>query len=252
LNGPYQPLTVKPLLTREYDSGTLMIVFEPAASPEKTGRNPGPEAGRKQKAKNSELEYELKTTREDLESAFEDLKTSNQDLQSANEELQSTNEELETSREELQSVNEELITVNAELTNKIDQLSQSNNDLNNLLRSIEVATVYLDRDLKIKRFTPAATKIFNLIPTDIDRPVTQLSINLHYQTFADDVKHSLKTLETKSIEVCAFDGSWYNMRIIPYRTSENMIEGVLVTLVDITNQKNVEQKLEKRINILTW
>lgn len=238
-------LTVKPLLTREYDSGTLMIVFEPAASPEKTGRNPGPEAGRKQKAKNSELEYELKTTREDLESAFEDLKTSNQDLQSANEELQSTNEELETSREELQSVNEELITVNAELTNKIDQLSQSNNDLNNLLRSIEVATVYLDRDLKIKRFTPAATKIFNLIPTDIDRPVTQLSINLHYQTFADDVKHSLKTLETKSIEVCAFDGSWYNMRIIPYRTSENMIEGVLVTLVDITNQKNVEQKLEK-------
>jgi PAS domain-containing protein len=236
---------VKPLLTKEYDSGTLMIVFEQGTYPEKKDGKKDVDTGRKNKAKNSKLEYELKTTREDLETAFEDLKTANQDLQSANEELQSSNEELETSREELQSVNEELITVNTELTDKIDQLSQSNNDLNNLLRSIEVATVYLDRNLKIKRFTPAATKIFNLIPTDIDRPVIQLSNNLQYQTLADDVIHALKTLEAKSIEVCATDGSWYNMRIIPYRTSENIIEGVLITLVDITNQKNVEQKLEK-------
>jgi two-component system CheB/CheR fusion protein len=232
-------LSVKPLLTKQYDSGTLMIVLDSATS-EKTTGNSG-----KRKLKNSDLEKELKITRVDLQTAISDLETSNEDLQSANEELQSTNEELETSREELQSVNEELITVNVELSGKIDQLSQANNDLNNLLRSIEVATVYLDRDLKVKRFTPAATKIFNLIPSDIDRPLTQLSINLHYMTLADDVAHSLKTLEAKTIEVSATDGSWYYMRIIPYRTSENIIEGVLITLVDITNQKMVEQNLTK-------
>ena len=232
-------LSVKPLHTKEYDSGTLMIIFE-SAEGEKTTRN-----SENQKLKNSDLENELKITRVDLQTAINELEISNEDLQSANEELQSTNEELETSREELQSVNEELITVNVELNGKIDQLSQANNDLNNLLRSIEVATVYLDRDLKVKRFTPAATKIFNLIPSDIDRPLTQLSINLNYMTLADDVTHALKTLEAKAMEVSAIDGSWYYMRIIPYRTSENIIEGVLITLVDITNQKMVEQSLTK-------
>lgn len=237
-------LNVKPLLTKEYDSGTLMIIFEPAAAKKtKSKQSTGNSGSRKHR--NSDLENELKITRGDLQTAINDLETSNEDLQSANEELQSTNEELETSREELQSLNEELITVNTELTGKIDQLSQANNDLNNLLRSIEVATVYLDRTLKVKRFTPAATKIFNLIPSDIDRPLTQLSINLHYKTLADDVTHALKTLEAKALEVSATDGAWYYMRIIPYRTAENIIEGVLITLVDITTQKTVEQNLAK-------
>nr|WP_290427248.1 chemotaxis protein CheB [Mucilaginibacter aquariorum] len=234
-------LHIKPLLTRKYDSGTLMVVFEPADLPETP-----PAAGSIKKTnRNSRLENELQLTRADLQAAVHDLASANEDLQSVNEELQSTNEELETSREELQSLNEELITVNTELTGKIDQLSQSNNDLNNLLRSIEVATVYLDRKLRVKRFTPAATKIFNLIPADIGRPLTQLKLNLHYDNLADDVSHALKTLETRSVEVSGSDGTWYYMRIIPYRTSENMIEGVLITLVDISSQKAVEHDLAK-------
>ncbi|TKB96058.1 chemotaxis protein CheB [Pedobacter cryophilus] len=248
-------LKVKPLYSKLYDKGTLMIIFESVEKPitkqvaSKTG---------KRKLVASELEKELKITREhlqiaidELESSNEDLKNANEDFQSSNEELQSTNEELETSREELQSVNEELTTVNTELTDKIDQLSQSNNDLNNLLRSIEVATIYLDIDLKIKRFTPAATKIFNLIPSDIDRPVTQLASNLYYKSLAEDVKEALKTLAVKSIEVNAIDGAWYYMRIIPYRTADNIIEGVLVTLVEITEQKKVEQQLKKSNEHLT-
>jgi two-component system CheB/CheR fusion protein len=245
-------LRVKPLYTKEYDAGALMIIFEPVEKLEKNIPRKTTEHSGKRKPSITEIEKELKITREHLQTAINELETSNEDLQSANEEfqssneeLQSTNEELETSREELQSVNEELITVNNELSNKIDQLSQSNNDLNNLLRSIEVATLYLDPDLKIKRFTAAATKIFNLIPSDIDRPVTQLSSTLHYHTLADDVKHALKTLEIKSMEVNATDGTWYKMRIIPYRTAENIIEGVLITLVDINDQKNVAQSLKK-------
>lgn len=244
-------LRVKPLFSKDYDLGTYMIVFEPDESSKKLTEQKNAK-DKKRKLNTDELEKELKITREHLQTAIKELETSNEDLQStneeyqsSNEELQSTNEELETSREELQSVNEELITVNSELTNKIDQLSSANNDLNNLLRSIEVATLFLDRDLKIKRFTPAATKIFNIIPSDIDRPLTQLSTNLHYKDLADDIKYALKTLAVKTIEVNATDGTWYNMRIIPYRTSENVIEGVLVTLVDISPQKNVEQKLKK-------
>ncbi len=235
-------LTIKPLLTKEYDSGTLMIIFS-LAELEKTKNNSIAGKSEKQKRSNRDLENELKITRGDLQTAIHDLEISNEDLQSANEELQSTNEELETSREELQSLNEELITVNSELTSKIDQLSRANNDLNNLLRSIDVATIYLDKTLKIKRFTPAATNLFNLIPSDIDRPITQLSSNLHYTTLVEDIGQVLKTLEAKNIEVLATDGPWYYMRIIPYRTTENVIEGVLITMVDITRQKIVEQNL---------
>ena len=248
-------LKVKPLYSKLYDKGTLMIIFESVEKPT-TKKEASKTDKRKRDA--SELEKELKITREHLQIAIdeleysnENLKNANEDFQSSNEELQSTNEELETSREELQSVNEELTTVNTELTDKIDELSQSNNDLNNLLRSIEVATIYLDRDLKIKRFTPAATKIFNLIPSDIDRPVTQLASNLYYKSLANDVKEALKTLAVKSIEVNAIDGAWYYMRIIPYRTADNIIEGVLVTLVEITEQKKVEQQLKKSNEHLT-
>lgn len=242
-------LVVKPLFTKDYVSGTLMIIFEPYD--EKTGKSKAlKNVGKKFAA--SDLKRELKVTREHLQSAINELESTNLDLQStneeyqsSNEELQSTNEELETSREELQSVNEELITVNTELSSKIEQLSQANNDLNNLLRSIEVATLYLDQDLKIKRFTPAATKIFNVIQSDIERPITQLSTNLLFKGLPQEIDEVLKTLTVKSIEVCSVDGTWYYMRIIPYRTADNIIEGVLVTLVDITQQKNVEQKLKK-------
>lgn len=244
-------LKVKPVLSKETDLGAMMIIFESAQTSKKiisdTTKN-----SEINKPKLIELEKELKITREHLQTAIDELETSNEDLQttneeyqSSNEELQSTNEELETSREELQSVNEELITVNTELSGKIEQLSQANDDLNNLLSSIEVATVFLDRNLKIKRFTPAATKIFNLIPSDIDRPVTHLSSNIVYKALADDVKNALKTLAVKTADVQANDGTWYHMRILPYRTAENVIDGVLVTFVDITENKSTEEKLKK-------
>jgi two-component system CheB/CheR fusion protein len=245
-------LVVKPVLSKDTEIGALMIIFENAEEKkEKTSATKTKETGNR-KPKVTELEKELKLTREHLQSAINELETSNEDLQttneeyqSSNEELQSTNEELETSREELQSVNEELITVNTELSGKIEQLSQVNDDLNNLLSSIEVATVFLDRNLKIKRFTPTATKIFNLIPSDIDRPVTHLSSNIVYKALVDDVKNALRTLSVKSADVQANDGTWYHMRILPYRTAENIIEGVLVTFVDITDQKKIEEKLKK-------
>ncbi|OFY84204.1 MAG: hypothetical protein A3F72_14345 [Bacteroidetes bacterium RIFCSPLOWO2_12_FULL_35_15] len=245
-------LVIKHVLTKEIDQGTLIIIFETNVASKKINSKKVTNLPARRKLKVGDLEKELKITREhlqiainELETSNEDLQTTNEEFQSSNEELQSTNEELETSREELQSVNEELITVNNELQNKISQLTQANDDLNNLLRSIEVATVFLDRNLKIKRFTPTATKIFNLIPSDIDRPVTHLSSNLVYKALADDVKNALKTLSVKSADVHALDGTWYHMRIIPYRTAENIIEGVLVTFVDITDQKSVEQTLKK-------
>lgn len=254
VNNHYQTvnLIVKPVLTKEVDLGALMIIFE---SSEKTNQvNSGKSTKKSDAQKNnmSEIEKELKITREHLQSAIselelsnENLQTTNEEYQSSNEELQSTNEELETSREELQSVNEELITVNTELSGKIEQLSQANDDLNNLLSSIEVATLFLDKNLNIKRFTPEATKIFNLIPSDIDRPVTHLSSNIVYKTLADDVRHALKTLAIKTVDIQATDGKWYHMRILPYRTAENIIEGVLVTFLDITEQKNTEEILKK-------
>jgi two-component system CheB/CheR fusion protein len=245
-------LIVKPVLNKETDLGALMIIFETMEKSKKAISDRISKTEGNPKSKVSQLEKELKITRkhlqtaiDELENSNEDLQTTNEEFQSSNEELQSTNEELETSREELQSVNEELITVNTELSTKIEQLSQANDDLTNLLSSIEVATVFLDRDLKIKRFTPAATKIFNLIPSDIDRPVMHLSSNIVYKALADDVRNALRTLAVKSADVKAIDGTWYHMRILPYRTAENIIEGVLVTFVEITEQKNIEEKLKK-------
>jgi two-component system CheB/CheR fusion protein len=245
-------LVIKPVLTKETDLGAILVIFETPEKLKKIAPEKTMKLSETQKPKITELEKELKITREHLQTAINELETSNEDLQttneeyqSSNEELQSTNEELETSREELQSVNEELITVNTELSGKIEQLSQANDDLNNLLSSIEVATIFLDRNLNIKRFTPAATKIFNLSPSDIDRPVTHLSSNIVYKALADDVKNALKTLAVKSADVQAIDGTWYHMRILPYRTEENVIEGVLVTFIDITEQKNTEERLKK-------
>ncbi|MDM8520140.1 chemotaxis protein CheB [Anaerolineales bacterium HSG6] len=190
----------------------------------------------------STKEY-LQTTIEELETSNEELKSTNEELQSANEELQSTNEELETSKEELQSVNEELVTVNVEHQNKIDSLSVVNNDLNNLLVSTEIATIFLDNRLCIKRFTPAATNVINLIQTDINRPLAHISTNLSYAKMVDDSAEVLKTLVFKQLDVQTNDGYWYIMRIVPYRTFENMIDGVVITFIDITKQKLAEEAL---------
>jgi two-component system CheB/CheR fusion protein len=174
------------------------------------------------------------------------MKSTNEELQSTNEELQSTNEELETSREELQSTNEELETVNNELQNKVEQLSESNNDLNNLFGSTEVATIFLDTDIRIKRFTPGAADIFKLINTDVGRPVSDITHNLLYDNLLKDIHEILTNLGRVEKEVRSKSGHWYFMRILPYRTTENVVDGVVVTFVDITKQKQAEDKLQER------
>ena len=180
----------------------------------------------------------LKASNEELETSNEELKSSSEEMQSINEELQSTNEELETSKEELQSINEELATVNAELQVKVHDLTQVNNDMNNLLSGTNIATVFLDCQQNILRYTPTANKIINLILSDVGRPVAHIVSNLvHYNQLSIDVKSVLDTLIPKSIQVQTIEGKWYDMIIQPYRTMENVIEGAVITFLDITEAK---------------
>ncbi len=199
------------------------------------------------------LEKELRTkeeylqvANEELETSNEELKSSNEELQSLNEELQSTNEELETSKEELQSVNEELSTVNAELQAKVANLSRVNNDMNNLLAGSGIATIFVDYQLRILRFTPSATRIINLIPSDVGRPVSHIVSNLRgHDHLVSDAQAVLDNLIPKESEVQSQMGAWYTMRIQPYRTLDNVIEGVVITFFDITEMKQTQAALRK-------
>ena len=188
-------------------------------------------------------EYIL-STQEELESANEELKSTNEEMQSVNEELQSTNEELETSKEELQSVNEELATINAELQSKVDNAAQIYNDMNNLLDGSGVATIFVDYNLRILRFTPLATQIINLIRSDKDRPVNHIAANLvNYDSLVVDIQIVLKTLIPLEIRVQTRNGQWYTMRIQPYRTLHNVIEGAVLTFVNISETVRIEAEL---------
>ncbi|MEI7667614.1 MAG: PAS domain-containing protein, partial [Erysipelotrichaceae bacterium] len=180
----------------------------------------------------------LQTANEELETTNEELKSSNEEMQSINEELQSTNEELETSKEELQSVNEELATVNTELQNKVNDLSRTNNDMSNLLAGTGIVTIFVDLSLNILRFTPTAVKIVNLIMSDIGRPLGHVVSNLiNYNTLLEDSQSVLDTLIPKELEVTTTEGKRFSMRIMPYRTAENVIEGVVMTFLDISALK---------------
>ena len=187
----------------------------------------------------------LRASNEELETSNEELRSSIEEMQSINEELQSTNEELETSKEELQSVNEELATVNSELQTKVADLSRINNDMNNLLAGTGIGTVFVDRLLCILRFTPAITKIIHLIRSDIGRPVGHIvSRMVGYDRLVADTKEVLDTLIPKDLEVQTEEGEWYRMRIQPYRTLENVIEGAVITFVNITESKQAAEKLQ--------
>ncbi len=188
------------------------------------------------------LEHELKlkndymqAVQEELETTNEELRCSIEEMHSVNEELQSTNEELETSKEEAQCINEELNIVNAELQSRISDLSKANNDMNNLLAGTGIATLFLDKDLCILRFTPTACEVMNLIPSDLGRPVSHLALNLvNYQHLVSDINAVLDTLTVKSVEICTLQNKWLRMQIQPYRTLNNVIEGVVITFIDIT------------------
>ncbi len=247
--------TVQTITEPETLRGLMVIVFTEVATPAKTkGLAKGlPASSVRVAALERDLEQirqELETTREGMQTSQEELKSSNEELQSANEELQSTNEELTTSKEEMQSMNEELQTLNHEMQAKLDDLSRLNNDMKNLLDSSETATVFLDAALRVRLFTAASNRLFNLIPGDVGRPITDIVSQLAYPELADDAREVLRTLTVHEQPATARDGRWFTVRIMPYRTLENMIDGLVITFTDITASKTLEAKLRKRQTVL--
>lgn len=230
--------------------GLVLITFA-AAVESTTAKAPGRSgSSRAAQPRVTELERELRMAGEDLRALREEMQTSqeevksiNEELQSANEELQSTNEELTTSKEELQSMNEELQTVNAEQASRMDELSQANNDLKNLLASTDVATVFLDKELRVRWFTPGANRIFRLLPGDVGRPLTDINTELLYPGFPDAMRDVLRTLVAVREPVATGDGLWFEVRIMPYHTLDNRIDGVVITFADITSNRLLDATL---------
>jgi two-component system CheB/CheR fusion protein len=220
----------------------LMIVFRDAPAPKKRrprGHSP-----------QTELEIELQhareeaqALREEMRASHEELQASNEELQSTNEELQSTNEELTSSKEEMQSMNEELQAVNAELQSKLDDLALAQSDMRNLLNSTDIATLFLDKNLNVRRFTERARKIISLRDADIGRPLSDLTTSLEYPTLEDDVKEMLRTMVVAERQIHSRDGQWYAVRVMPYRTQDDVIQGAVITFVDITSTKQLEARL---------
>lgn len=248
-------LEVTPITKPDKLAGRFLVIFR--EQPE-TQREPADETTAakvpegEREARIAELEGELQKTREshqatveELESANEELKSTNEELQSANEELQSTNEEHESSKEELQSLNEELHTTNGELEHKINELQAVNDDIRNLFNSTEVASIFVDNELKVRRFTEEAKRLVNLIESDVGRPLSHLVTNLAYDNLIEDVTAVPNSLETREREVQTEDGTWYKMRIVPYRTVDNRINGAVLTFMDIHEQKMAQERLEK-------
>ena len=247
-------ITVQAIQEPETLRGMVMIIFTDVATPpaEKTkaGSKKAPAGHAKAGALEQELERlreELQTTREEMQSSQEELKSTNEELQSTNEELQSTNEELTTSREEMQSMNEELQTVNAEQLSKMDELARINNDMRNLLNSTEIVTVFLDNDLHIRRFTTGADKLFNLIPGDVGRPLSDIASDLIYPAMTDEAREVLRTLVFSEKQITTTDGRWYFVRIMPYRTADDVIGGLVITFSNITAAKALEAELRQKI-----
>ena len=246
-------ITVRPFGESDGTSPLFVVIFEEIIPPKPARR-------RKKKVPPSEekhpqvleLEGELQLTKENLqatieefETANEELKSSNEEMQSTNEEMQSTNEELVTAREELQSTNEELVTVNSELQNKVEELTRINDDINNLFASTEIGTIFLDNHLLIKRFTPAMKKLFNLIPSDVGRSLRDITSKIAFDKIFENAASVLETLQACEKEVRTEEGKWFSMRILPYRTRDNLIEGVVVTFVDLTESKRFERELKR-------
>jgi two-component system CheB/CheR fusion protein len=188
---------------------------------------------------------EVRALRQEMRATAEELQAANEELQSTNEELQSANEELTTSKEEGQSMNEELQTINNELQSKLDELALAQSDMQNLLNSTDIATLFLDDALNVRRFTEQVTRIFHLREGDIGRPLSDLASTLVYPQLHADAKETLRTLAFCEKEISTTDGHWYSVRIMPYRTLANVIQGVVITFIDITAAKELESRLRK-------
>jgi len=242
-------VVIEPIQEPEALRGTVMVVFTDVASaevktpgkPKRSANQPAAFAQREQELRQAREELQL--TREQMQTSQEEITSANEELQSTNEELQSTNEELTTSKEEMQSLNEELQTLNHELQSKVDELSRANNDMRNLLDSTDIATLFLDDALNVRRFTAQMVKIIKLIPGDVGRPLTDLASDLVYPELAEDSREVLRTLVFKEKPIATRDGHWFSVRIMPYRTLDNRIEGVVITFFDISVAKTLEATL---------
>ena len=248
----YVDIVVQPLSEPVALSGMVLVVFKDVAAP----RPPKPHAlaevsageGQRIEAALQELQHareDARSTREEMQTSQEELKSANEELQSTNEELQSTNEELTTSKEEMQSMNEELQTINNELQLKVAEVSRAGNDMRNLLDSTEIAILFLDESLHVRRFTPSTGKIFKLIPGDAGRSITDIVCELDYPGLGPDALEVLRTLVFKESDVPATGGRWFKVRIMPYRTQDNRIDGLVITFTDISASKRLEAELRE-------
>jgi two-component system CheB/CheR fusion protein len=241
-------IVVTPLNDPAIPAGMMLVVFEEQrASVHSAIETPTPDDEENIDPRIKSLEEELRYTRENLQTTIEQLETSNEELKSTNEELQSTNEELkstneelETSKEEMHATNEELVTINDELQSKLKELERAKDDINNLMASTEIATLFLDCDLRIKRYTPKTAKLFNLIESDTGRPIGDITSKIEYRHLSDDARKVLSTLIPLEKELTSSGGEWFAMRMMPYRTSANLIDGVVVTFSDITRIRRSE------------
>lgn len=228
--------------------GMVMVVFRDVPAPEGGRARRGRRAAAADPALADELlraREEIRALRQEMAASQEELQAANEELQSTNEELQSANEELTTSKEEAQSMNEELQTINGELQSKLDDLALAQSDMHNLLNSTDIATLFLDNDLNVRRFTDRITRIVHLRDGDIGRPLSDLASTLVYPELPADAKETLRTLAASEKQVPTTDGHWYSVRIMPYRTLANVIQGAVITFVDITAAKELEARLRK-------
>lgn len=249
-------LIIHPIQTPKELQGLILIIFEDiqgVATSELELQKLDTDDDRSQYVAKIKRDLEttqafLQTTREELEASNEELKSTNEELQSANEELQSANEELETSKEEVNSVNEELMSTNAELQTKIEGSSRANNDLQNILNSIEVGIIFLDNDLNIKRFNPAVMRLFNVIDSDLGRSITHITSTFKQDNLINDIQAVLDRLIERSIEISTNIDEWFIMTIRPYRTIDNIIDGVILMFKDISAHKQSQLLLKQQQN----
>ena len=242
-------ISISPVTDKGLPPGLLLVLFEEKESGGLSDENSLREPAEKiQDRTVHHLEQELQSTREylqatieELETSNEELKSNNEEMQSVNEELQSTNEELETSKEELQSTNEELATVNSELQNKVNELSKASDDMNNLLAASEIASIFMDTRLNIERYTPTAARMIKLIPSDIGRPLNDLKTSFPEVDLAEHAKKVLQDLNTLETEILSKDRIWHALKVMPYRTGENVIAGVVITVMDIHRVKQADK-----------
>ena len=245
----YADITIQCIEEPEMLKGMVILVFQDVKAEDEKPKFTVPKGKSSEKFNQLQNELqrsyeELGTTREEMQTAQEELKSMNEELQSANEELQSTNEELTTSKEEMQSMNEELQTVNTELQSKVNDLVRSNDDMKNLLNSTEIATLFLDRNLNVRRFTDEATKLFKLRNSDVGRPITDLVSDLQYKELENDARGVVKKLIPFETAITTNEGMWYTVRIMPYRTLDDRIDGLVITFSNITIAKKLEIELK--------